>query len=595
MVRSGSCPTGAAETRRQRFVMRLPSLVALTTVAIGIVDVVSAITPEERQRLAALTKVLPLQVAHAASAATAVAGLLLIMLAHGLARRKRRAWRGALVLLLLSGVLNVAKGLDAEEASVALLLAALLIALSGHFRAASDPRTLRTAPLAFLGMLAASWLLGLGLLAARADELVGHPSLGDRLREVGMGLIGGNGPVRFRTDATSDVVFAILLALGSITLLVPTYLAIRAAEPKPSLPPDDERRLRDLLVRGDDSLGYFSLRRDKSVVVSSTGKAAISYRVVSGVMLATGDPIGDAEAWPLAIRRFVEIARSNAWIPAVIGCSERGGESWLRHGGLRALEIGDEGIVLVERFSLSGRSMRNVRQMVNRVERAGYVTRVRRIGTLTPDEIADIRRQASAWRGAEVERGFSMALGRFGEPGDEDCVVVTAHRDDRLAAVLHFVPWGGDGLSLDLMRRDRSADAGLNELMIVAALRSAGELGVTRVSLNFAMFRSALERGGRLGAGPVLRLWRQALLLASRWFQIDSLYRFNAKFDPVWVPRYLCYPRALHLPRITVAALEAEAFLLWPSQWWKHRRLNRSAPTTGQHRDDRPAGALTGR
>jgi lysyl-tRNA synthetase class 2 len=257
----------------------------------------------------------------------------------------------------------------------------------------------------------------------------------------------------------------------------------------------------------------------------------------------------------------------------VIGCSELGGEVWVREAGLRALELGDEAIVDVDEFTLEGRAMRNVRQMVARVERAGYKTDVRRVRDMTDTEIRDIRRQASAWRGAEVERGFSMALGRFGHAADGDCVAVTAHRDDRLSAVLHFVPWGPDGLSLDLMRRDRAADPGLNELLIVAALRAAPELGVRRLSLNFAVFRSALERGGRLGAGPILRLWREALLLASRWFQIESLYRFNAKWRPVWEPRFICYRRAADLPRVAIAALEAEAFIVWPKQWFALRRL----------------------
>ena len=45
-------------------------------------------------------------------------------------------------------------------------------------------------------------------------------------------------------------------------------------------------------------------------------------------------------------------------------------------------------------------------------------------GDMTAAEIEDIRRQAAAWRGAEVERGFSMALGRFGDPADAGCVAV---------------------------------------------------------------------------------------------------------------------------------------------------------------------------
>ena len=107
--------------------------------------------------------------------------------------------------------------------------------------------------------------------------------------------------------------------------------------------------------------------------------------------------------------------------------------------------------------------------------------------------------------------------------------------------MLHFVPWGTDGLSLDLMRRDRAADPGMNELLIVAALKAAPELGIKRVSLNFAMFRAALARGERIGAGPVLRVWRGLLVFLSRWFQIESLYKFNAKFSPRWEPRFFVF------------------------------------------------------
>jgi lysyl-tRNA synthetase, class II len=483
-------------------------------------------------------------------------------------------------------VLDIVNGLDIAESALSLLLVVLLVALSKQFYAEGDPRTRLRAPVVFVVMLLVSFGLGYLLLIFRGGSILGSPSVGARFQEVAYGLIGVSGPVRFITDGTADLVFAVLVSLGGATVLTAAYLALRPSEPVATLSLTDEERLRGLLTsQGErDSLGYFALRRDKAVVFSPSGKSAVSYRVVSGVMLASGDPLGDPEAWPGAIAEFVSLARRHAWVPAVMGCSEQGGEVWVREAGLRALELGDEAVVDIEDFTLEGRAMRNVRQMVSRVERAGYTTEVHRVGDLAPAQIADIRRQAATWRGAEVERGFSMALGRFGDPRDADCVAVTAHREGRLAAVLHFVPWGDDGLSLELMRRDRDADPGLNELMIVAAIRAAPELGITKLSLNFSAFRSALERGARLGAGPVLRSWRALLLGVSRWFQIESLYRFNAKFRPVWEPRFICYPGAGDIPRIALAALEAEAFIVWPRQWLAIRKVRRQAiaPRTAQ-------------
>jgi lysyl-tRNA synthetase class 2 len=157
-----------------------------------------------------------------------------------------------------------------------------------------------------------------------------------------------------------------------------------------------------------------------------------------------------------------------------------------------------------------------------------------------------------------------MALSRLGDPADRDCVVVTARQDGRLRGLLHFVPWSEQGLSLDLMRRDRTADNGLNEYMIASLMSECGRVGVDRVSLNFAVFRDSLERGAQIGAGPVVRAWRRLLLLASRWWQIESLYRFNAKFRPEWQPRFICYPSARDIPRVAWAAMEAEAFIVRP-------------------------------
>lgn len=547
----------------------VPTVAAVLCALVGVVDLVSAVSHADRARLHELTMVVPGALTTASAAATLVTGVLLLLLARALKRRKRRAWRAVVTLLAGSVALHVLKGLDIEEAALAAALLIGLVVWRDQFYAAGDPRTRWRGVAAFVGLLTASIALGMVLVGLRHEELAGPFRTGPALAHVVLGLAGVPGPLAWEPDAAGrsadDFVGDALLALGLLTAVTTAYLVLRPAEPQPLLSQEDEDRMRALLTRhgSRDSLGYFSLRRDKSVIWSPTGKACIAYRVVSGVMLASGDPLGDPEAWPGAIAAFQEMAAKHAWVPAAMGCSEAAGTAWAR-AGLSALEIGDEAIVEVDQFTLEGRAMRNVRQAVGRVERAGYTCEVRRVRDIPADEGASLQRQAAAWRGTETERGFSMALGRFGDPRDPDCVAVLALHDGALRAFLHFVPWGSDGLSLDLMRRDRSADNGLNELLIVRAVEAAASLGVTRLSLNFAVFRSSLERGERLGAGPFLKAWRSVLIFASRWFQIESLYRFNAKFRPVWEPRFVCYPTARDLPRVAIAALEAEAFLVWP-------------------------------
>ena len=560
--RAGGQLPSVDRARQRRWV---PRTAALLTFLIGLADILNILRPDLVNRLHRLNSMIPGTLTDVTRSADVLIGLTLLMLAHGLRRRKRRAWQAVAALLAFDIAIHFIHTQRIVTAVVSLVLLIALLFFRDEFYAEGDPRTRWRAIWIFVGLIVADVAIGLTyILLARG--LAEDYSFGQRVQEVIYGLVGVSGPVQWAPETRGDLFNLLTSALGIFTLLVTAYLFLRPAEPRARLGRADADRIRELLGKqGDrDSLGYFALRDDKSVIWSPTGKAAVCYRVVSGVMLASGDPIGDPEAWPGAIGPFLDEAARHAWAPAVMGCSELGAEVWCREGGLTALELGDEAIVNTADFSLSGRPMRNVRQMVNRVAKHGYVAEVRRVGDIPRAELDAIIRAADSWRGSQTERGFSMALGRIGTHGDEECVLATATEDGAVRAVLQLVPWGADGLSLDLMRRDKAAQPGLNDFLIVETIKAAPALGVKRISLNFAVFRAALERGERIGAGPVLRAWRSVLIFMSKWFQIESLYKFNAKFCPVWQPRFFVFPSTKDAPRIALAALEAEAFLVWP-------------------------------
>ncbi|MEU1025764.1 phosphatidylglycerol lysyltransferase domain-containing protein [Streptomyces sp. NPDC005900] len=505
-------------------------------------------------------------------------GALTLFLAITMRRRKRAAWilnlvLSGLLLLLLALVVGFFPEVRryAQNWISLVLTAAFVAALivgRREFYAKGDRSNPKLAC-----AVAAGGLLVTSLIAALLVTVTNHAdddyrsTFLDRWRYGTMRLVSlAADDRRFEGIATPGWVNVTINVLSTLLLCAVLYAAFRSRRAVDPLTEDDEERLRALLDQhGErDSLGYFSLRREKSVVWSPTGKAAVAYRVVGGVSLASGDPIGDPEAWPGAIEPWLTEAREHGWLPAVMGASEEAGTIYARHG-LDALELGDEAIVETAEFSLEGRAMRTVRQAYNRVKRAGYTVRVRRHEDIPQDEMARLLRLADDWRDGATERGFSMALGRLGDPADGRCVMLECtDGEGRLRAVLSFVPWGPHGLSLDLMRRDRDSENGLMEFMVIELLQRAPEIQITQVSLNFAMFRSVFERGSRLGAGPVLRLWRSLLSFFSRWWQIESLYRANAKYRPIWEPRFLLFEKSGDLPRIAIAAARAEGFLEAP-------------------------------
>jgi lysyl-tRNA synthetase class 2 len=553
----------------------IPRVAGVVCITVGVLDVAAAVTPTLWRRVHVLTDVLPGAISQATVAALIAVGVGFMLLGSGLARRKRRAWQLSVVLLAASVALHLfGPAPHVGLAAVSLAMLGLLLAFQREFYAAGDPYTRWSALRYLLVLVPLSFVVGVLVAYAFRGRFSHRVGLWSTVRYVGGGLVGVPTPLDQQPGFRPDVVYYSLLTLGLVTAATTLFLLLRSPRPLPLLSADDQTRMRDLLTRhGErDSLGYFALRRDKSVVWSPSGKSCVAYRVTSGVMLASGDPLGDPEAWPGAVAQFVAEAKRHAWIPAVAAASETGAEVWVREAGLDALEFGDEAVVEVVDFSLDGRAMRNVRQMVNRVSRAGYGVQVRRLRDIPAEELALLRADVSAWRVGDTERGYSMALGRFGDTADGGCVVATATKDGQVRALISFVPWGERGLSLDLMRRDRDCDPGVNELLIARTLLVAGDLGVERVSLNFAVFRSALARGERIGASPGTRAWRRTLLVASRWAQIESLYRFNSKFQPVWEPRFILYPDVGDLPRVAVAYLEAEAFISYPRlAFWRGR------------------------
>ena len=327
--------------------------------------------------------------------------------------------------------------------------------------------------------------------------------------------------------------------LGAIAVLAGSPRCSARSAPRPACRSTDEQRIRDCSAS--------TAIATRSATSRPGGTSPRSSRRAARRRSPTAS--STASAWPAEIRsamsrrgarRSRRGRRSNqqyAWVPAVMGASEDGAVAYQRAGSRRARtrRRGDpaRGRVHARRpgyaTGAAGRQSAGTGRLHGPASAATTIC--------SADEMADVVKPANDWRDTDSERGFSMALGRLGDPADG---AVRAGRGVRrhgtAEAMLSLSPWGPTGLSLDLMRRDHEADNGVMELMVAGLMRDCPRLGVARISLNFAVFRSVFEEGARIGAGPILRLWRHTLLFFSRWWQLESLYRSNMKYQPEWVP-----------------------------------------------------------
>jgi lysyl-tRNA synthetase class 2 len=245
--------------------------------------------------------------------------------------------------------------------------------------------------------------------------------------------------------------------------------------------------------------------------------------------------------------------------------------------GLHTIYLGDEAIVDLAEFSLQGRPIRKVRQSVTRLHKAGYEAELHELEALDAATVAEIEAVLAAGRQGAPERGFSMAMDSInGQAGHPTLVVLARDEDRAIRGVLHFVPcYGRDAVSLSFMRRDPSTPNGLTEFLVARAAELLRDRGLAEMSLNFAAFAKWIHSPSRRLEHVLGRL----IALGNPFFQIESLYRFNAKFFPRWEPRYLVYEGALGLPRAGLAAMWAEGQLPKPTLPSRRARTGRWSPT----------------
>jgi lysyl-tRNA synthetase class 2 len=311
-------------------------------------------------------------------------------------------------------------------------------------------------------------------------------------------------------------------------------------------------------THGADTLSFFKLRGDVQHLFSGCGDAVLCYRVEGGVMLVAGDPVGPPEAFPGLVAEACRWAELRGLRVGVLGATEPFAHV-AATAGLRSIYLGDEAIVDTADFSLEGKRIKKVRQAVMRVQRHGYTAELLRHGDLTPVQLAELEVVSERWRDGAPERGFSMALDTLhGEHLSETLVVVARDSEGVARGFLHYVPtYGRAAVSLSFQRREHGTPNGLIDFLVVQSILMLRDRGIEEVSLNFAAFARML----RSPASAVERLLGRVAILGDRFFQIESLYRFNRKFHPRWEPRYLLYEGRLGLARTGIAALRAEGQL----------------------------------
>ena len=308
---------------------------------------------------------------------------------------------------------------------------------------------------------------------------------------------------------------------------------------------------------GTGTLDYFALRDDKQWFFHRD--SLVAYAVFGGVCLVSPDPIGPFSDGPTSGTRSGASSTATAGASASWARASSGSPTY-QASGMRFVYIGDEAVVDPREFSLEGGKMKGLRQAVNRVARYGYTVRFLDPARLDPHDAARMAELMAKSRRGEQERGFSMMLGRLFDPRDTGLLLTLVEGPDGSpVAMCQFVPSPAiGGYSLDLMRRDPGDHPnGLLDFALCSTITHLKEMGMKGLSLNFAAMRSILE--GETGDGVTQRVERWALRRLSGVLQIETLWKFNAKYEPRRLPRYIVFDSAEQFVPVAVQIMRAES------------------------------------
>ncbi|MGZ5977743.1 MAG: bifunctional lysylphosphatidylglycerol flippase/synthetase MprF [Isosphaeraceae bacterium] len=517
---------------------------------LGSLDVIEPLIANHPVRSQVLDSLLPTDVTLGGRTGTVIAGLALLLLARGVTRGKRVAWQLTVVALLTSIPFHLLKDLDFEEAILAGWMLLGLWWIRDHFRAQSDPASVRRGVLVLVAVVflalaytvVGTWLLSSqlapavelrGTLDNLADALLQNQSVYRALSARGAWFLG----------SLPWVAYALVL-FGLLQVLRPVLAPPVAAA--------ERERLRRLVRRwGHNPVCHLALYGPTSHFWPDD-ETCIAYSVRGRTALALGDPICPPENLARAVQEFMLFCDRQDWIPAFYQVEDKQHYGDL---GFRMVPIGSDAVVHTQSFSLEGKDRAALRYAVHRCERHEIRCEFLQAPDAWNTVRADLLEVSGSWlgRGRGPELGFS--LGTLATLRDPSIMVGLAYDPaHRLQAFVSWLPVPGrNGWTLDLMRRRPDSPRGVMELLIVRSIEEASHRGIEEVSLGLAPLAITSSDSNRLAD----RALRNVYGRLDRFRRSRSLRQFKSKFAPVWEDRYLAVPTTAALPEVLVALLGA--------------------------------------
>ncbi len=506
-----------------------PQAFALLAFLCGAVLLVTSAFPELAHRMALLTEIAPLLVVELSHFLGSVIGLLLLVVAAGLWRKREGAYALALVLLVLGVVFALLRGLDYAEAALLTLVAIGLYLCRGAFvRRSRLMRETLTLPW-FAGI--AATLAGAAALGFFAYREVAYTD------ELWWTFLRDGDASRFLRGAIAVAAVAALIAAAQ--LFASPRTRYRGA------PSDEEiARAAGIVAKAERARpdAWLALMRDKDLLFSPSGASFLMFRARGRRWIAMGAPCGRAGEHDALLWTFAEQADIAGALPVfyALRAEDLGAVAEL---GFVARKIGETALVPVQHFTLEGKARQNLRTARNKFEREGCAFEVSAPGAAPLNKLRAI---SDAWLGAHAGDEKSFSMGAF-DPAYLAAQPIALVRQN--GAIIAFANlWAGaprGELAIDLMRHAPDAPRGVMDYLFVKLIEWAKAEGFVALDLGMTPL-AGLER--RRLAPAMTQIGAAVFEEGEQLYGFRGLRAYKQKFDPDWKALYLAAPPQVFMP-----------------------------------------------
>lgn len=528
-------------------------LIAVAVFFLGVFNLAVAMLPRSVGRLAELNDVTPSDAIRGSHFGLVVLGLLFILTARGLWHGKHTAWLVALFAATLSVGLHLVRNVGVPGMLISAILIGALLGTRSLFPARMDPPTVRRGVVVLLtGVVVAFLYSTIGLYFLDAEfrhQITLSLALRDSFSLLFVVPATESEPVTRHGVWFVDsarIAFLTAFGLGLIQILSPVVYRVRTTL--------RERYRVELILEkyADSALAFFALLPDKAYFFSAIGNAFLAYRVSSNTAVVMGDPIGRLDEFGELIDSFMEYCDLNGWACGLTQSRPNLLPLYQSHG-LKALKTGEEAIVDLPAFSLSGTAMKHFRATMNRFHKENF-----KAVLYSPPHgqqfLASLREVSDAWLAQGGRRERTFTLGYFDERQLQQCDIMVAEAPDgHPVAFANVIPCYKAELGTFDMLRYRQEPKAVADFLCISLIEHFRELGLQGMSLGLAPF-SGIER--EQGNSPAAVAMRIIYRYGGFLLRYQGLRAFKAKFQPAWEPRYLIYSSETQLPGLAVATMQ---------------------------------------